>query len=93
MRFNLNIAGLLKTKKNVSSEKKINFLKYTGEVILAKAFIVGVNKEVFTEAQTFLDLTLSTITESKECLDLLSMLNSHSDYLYAHSIVVRCTVT
>lgn len=88
VRFNLNIAGLLQSKKNISSEKKVNFLKYTGEVILAKAFIGGVDKEVFTEAQTFVGLTMSTITESKECLDLLGMLNSHSDHIYAHSIGV-----
>ncbi len=88
VKFNLNVAGLLNSKKNISSEKKINFLKYTGEVILAKAFITGVNKEVFTEAQTFVGLTMSTITESKECLDLLSILNSHSDHIYAHSIGV-----
>lgn len=84
--FNLNVAGLLQSNKNISDEKKVNFLKYTGEVILAKAFAVGADKEVFAQAQTFINLTITTITESRECLDLLSMLNSHSDHLYAHSI-------
>lgn len=86
--FNLNIADLLQTNKKISSEKKVNFLKYTGEVILAKAFIGGVDREVFVQAQTFVNLTISAITESKECLDLLSMLNSHSDHIYAHSVGV-----
>lgn len=86
--FNLNIASLLQDNKKISDEKKINFLKYTGEIILAKAFVVGVDREVFAQAQTFVNLTINAITESKECLDLLSMLNSHSDHIYAHSVGV-----
>lgn len=86
--FNLDVAGMLQTNKNISHEKKVNFLKYTGEVILAKAFLDGVDKEVFAQAQTFVNLTINALTDSKECLDLLSMLNSHSDHIYAHSVGV-----
>jgi putative nucleotidyltransferase with HDIG domain len=86
--FNLELAGLIQTNKNVSTEKKVNFLKYTGEVIMAKAFVGGVDREVFAQAQTFVNLTMNALTESQEYLDLLDMLNSHSDLIYAHSIGV-----
>ena len=86
--FNLNIAKLIKDRNDISSEKKLNFLKYTGEVILEKTFIDGVNKESFSEAKSFLDLTLNTITQSNEGFELLNVLNSNSDTLYAHSLGV-----
>lgn len=86
--FNLNIAGMLQTNKKISQEKKINFLKYTGEVILAKAFIAGVDKEVFAEAQNFVGVTLNTLADSNEVVDILDMLKSHSDHVYTHSMGV-----
>lgn len=86
--FNLHLAGMIQSKKNISHEKKVNFLKYTGQVILAKAFMLGVDKEVFSEAHTLVDLTITALTDSKECLDLLGMLNGHSDVIYAHSVGV-----
>ncbi len=86
--FNLNVAHLIKNRNDISQEKKMNFMKYTGEVILEKAFIDGVDKQSFTEAHDFLNLTVETISEYKETFDLLNMLNTHSDYVYAHSMGV-----
>lgn len=91
--FNLTIVEKLQENKKISREKKVNFLKYTGEIILANAFLNDVDKEVFLEAQTFVESTVNIMTDSKECLDLVSLLNSHSNYLYAHSIgVAMCGV-
>lgn len=91
--FNLNVAHLIKDRQDISHEKKMNFMKYTGEVILEKAFMDGVNQETFDEAQDFLNLTVSTISESKDTFDLLNILNSHSDYIYAHSVGVAMYAT
>lgn len=86
--FNLGIAKLIKDRKDISSEKKINFLKYTGEVILEKTFIDGLDKESFVDAKSFLDISIHTICESNEGFELLNILNTHSDSLYAHSLGV-----
>lgn len=86
--FNLQVAKLIKNNENIDSEKKISFMKYTGEVILEKAFIEGVDQESFNDARDFLNTTVSVLTESKETLDLLDVLNTHSDHIYAHSIGV-----
>lgn len=86
--FNLDVAKLIQGRSEISREKKLNFMKYTGEVILEKAFVNGVDRQSFTEAESFLNLTVNTISDSEEQLNMLDLLNSHSDQIYAHSIGV-----
>lgn len=86
--FNLNLAKVLVTTSKVTNEKKASFLLYTGEVILEKAFIAGIDKESFEEAASFLNTSMALLTEEPTALDLLHSLNAHSDHLYAHSLCV-----
>lgn len=86
--FNMGVAKMIKNRSDISQEKKMNFLKHTGEVILEKTFVEGLDKNSLYEAKSFLDLTLNTVAESDETFDLLSILNSHSDHVYAHSLGV-----
>lgn len=86
--FNMGVAKMLKNRTDISQEKKMNFLKHTGEVILERTFVEGLDKGSLHEAKSFLDLTLHTVSESDETFDLLSILNSHSDHVYAHSLGV-----
>ncbi len=88
VKFNLKISELMKSSQNISNEKKMNFLKYTGEVILEKAFVKGIDQESFVDAQSFLNTTMEVIADSDEHFDLLNMLNTHSDLIYAHSLGV-----
>lgn len=88
LRFNLDISKMITKSQNISVEKKANFMKYTGEVILEKAFIDGVDRETLGEAHLYLANSMELISDSGEMLDLLSILNSHSDWIYAHSIGV-----
>jgi putative nucleotidyltransferase with HDIG domain len=88
VKFNLKISQIIKNRDDIPSVKKLNFLKYTGEVILEKAFVKGVDKESFLDAQNYLSMTLEVISEADEYFDLLELLNSHSDFIYAHSIGV-----
>ncbi|MEK6555900.1 MAG: HD domain-containing phosphohydrolase [Bdellovibrionota bacterium] len=85
--FNLQVARAVNAA-NVSQEKKNNFLKYSGEVILEKAYIDGVDKESFNEAKAFLEVSLQSLSKSEEHFNLLDLLNNHSDYLYAHALGV-----
>lgn len=86
--FNMGVAKMIKNRSDISQEKKMNFLKHTGEVILERTFVEGLDKTSLYEAKSFLDLTLNTVAESDETFDLLSILNSHSDHVYAHSLGV-----
>lgn len=84
--FNLQVGKVLQNNKSINPEKKMNFMKYTGEAILEKAFINGVDKKSFEEASEYLQMTVSLLSEHETSVDLLSLLNSHSDYIYAKSL-------
>jgi putative nucleotidyltransferase with HDIG domain len=86
--FNMNVVKMIKDRPEISKEKKLNFLKYTGEVLLEKTFTEGLDKTSFHEAKSYLDIALDTVTNSDEALDLLTILNSHADFVYAHSLGV-----
>jgi response regulator RpfG family c-di-GMP phosphodiesterase len=88
LRFNLDISKMITKSQGISVEKKANFMKYTGEVILEKAFVKGLDRESFKEAQAYLTNSIELIADSGEMLDLLGVLNSHTDWVYAHSLGV-----
>jgi putative nucleotidyltransferase with HDIG domain len=92
--FNLNIATIIKDRGEVSKEKKLKFLRFTGEAIMEKSFIDGLDRTSFNEAQSLLNLTVGMVSESNEHVDLLTMLNTHSDFIYAHSMgaAMYCTM-
>ncbi len=86
--FNLNMTKIIKDRSDISTEKKLNFIKFTGEVLMEKVFVIGVDKQSFYDAQTFLNISMDVIAESDEHVNLLSLLNRHSDHVYAHSVGV-----
>lgn len=86
--FNINLTKMIKDRSDISQEKKLNFMKYTGEVMMEKVFVIGVDKQCFIDAQTFLNISMDVIADSEEHLTLLGLLNSHSDHVYAHSLGV-----
>lgn len=88
VQFNLGLANVIKNRDDISTQKKLNFLKYTGETILEKTFMDGIDKEGYYEAKSYLEMTVSAVTESTENFELLNILNSHSDHIYAHSLGV-----
>jgi putative nucleotidyltransferase with HDIG domain len=86
--FNLHIGKRLQNATSISKEKKMNFMKHTTEVILERAFLNGMDKEVFEMAQTVAESTVNILMEDDKVFNLLGILNSHSDDLYAHSLGV-----
>lgn len=86
--FNLQLGHILEKRKDIPKEKKLNFMKYTGEAILEKAYVSGADKECFDEAKDYLNMSVNVISDQEEFVDLLELLNSHADYVYAHSIGV-----
>lgn len=86
--FNLDLAKLMKDRNEISPEKKANFMKYTGEIILERTFVDGINKENLKDVTSFIGLTVDTVTQSKDNFDLLNILKNHSEAIYAHSLGV-----
>jgi len=86
--FNLALARTVMSSKNVDQQKKSNFMRYTGEVLLEKAFVTGVDETAFTESKEFLTVSMDILADDRDALELLESFNSHADYLYAHSLCV-----
>ncbi len=86
--FAVNLSKIMSTSSKVDEAKKLRFLQYTGNLIVQKAFVSDVDQELFYSAKDFLTSSLSVISQNPDCVDMLEQLNSHTDYLYAHSLGV-----
>jgi len=86
--FSLNLSKVVQASTSVPVEKKIRFLRYTSELVLEHAAVNGIDKQAFSQAKDFLDVCVQVITESDTLTKVLDALNSHSDWLYAHSLGV-----
>lgn len=72
----------------INEEKKRHFLKFTGEMIIQNAFVVGVDTESLNSAKDFLESCMNVLVEDYDSFTLLEMLSQHTDLLYAHSLGV-----
>ncbi len=88
MGMNITMAPLVKTSKTIDKEKKISILEHTAEVILADVYLHGVNPESFEHARTVVESMTELITDDSDTLNLLTLLNTHTDFLYAHCLGV-----
>lgn len=86
--FNLEIAKKLSGAKHISNEKKIHFLKHTGEIILEQCFLNELTEGVFETAKNAIETTVSVLFDMPDMGALLDSLNHHSDHLYAHCVGV-----
>lgn len=86
--FSMDLSHLLKKSSQVATEKKLRFLRYTTELVLENAFVNGINGKAFKQAADCLELLLSVVTENHSYLEVLEILNTHADWLYAHSLGV-----
>lgn len=86
--LNLKISRALESARGISPEKKRNFLRQTGELIMERAYVVGASREHFEESSEFLKTCVRVLCKYDEMAELLIALNSHSDHLYAHSLAV-----
>lgn len=86
VQFNLDLAKVINNHKKIPADKKMAFMKYTGDIILERTFTDGVNPESLKDADSFLKLTLESVTSSDTGFELLSILNGYSDKLYADAL-------
>lgn len=84
----LKISKALEQNKKFSNQKRLSFAKYTGEVIMERAFVLGTDKDSFLNATEFVKTNLEVFTNSELIVDVLETLNKHGDFLYAHSLGV-----
>lgn len=88
VKFNLHVAKIANKSSQIDPNKKIYFMKHTGELILENVFVNGVNKESFRESKDFLETSMNTLAEDDQIFTVLDVLSNHADFLYAHSLGV-----
>lgn len=86
--FTLLVSKAVSANGKVDPEKKMRFMKYTGEMIMQQAYVAGTDEGLFRNAKDFLTTSLDVLTEDEETFTLLNLLSNHTDYLYAHSLGV-----
>ena len=84
----LRISNALKGNSAISSDKKKTFLRHAGEVLLEKVYVDGVDRALFENSRSYVQTTLSILSEGDDLRGLLEALNQHADYLYAHALGV-----
>lgn len=86
--FTVRVAKVAAERDLINEEKKRHFIKFTGEMIVQNAFVVGVDKEALNSARDFLESCMNVFVDDMEIFGLLDLLKDHTDYLYAHSLGV-----
>jgi putative nucleotidyltransferase with HDIG domain len=86
--FTLLVSKAVSSSGQVDKAKKVRFMQYTGEMILQQAYVSGTDEALFRNAKEFLTTSLDMLTADDETYSLLSLLSSHTDHLYAHSLGV-----
>ncbi|MEK6555461.1 MAG: response regulator [Bdellovibrionota bacterium] len=82
--------GALKSAPSTPEQiaEKQRFLRYTTDLVLSNTHIAGIDANSYRQAVDCLNVCLSVLTESPQLLETLDMLNSHADWVYAHSLGV-----
>ncbi len=86
--FTLRLARAVGKSKQVSREQKIKVFKHTGEMLLNQAFVTNLQPQDVEFSQNIVNNTLTVIGDEPEVFDLLLLLKSNSDVVYAHSVAV-----
>jgi putative nucleotidyltransferase with HDIG domain len=86
--FAIYINNVLTQSDAINQEKKMRFMRYTGELVMEHVFVKGMDQKALIEAKDFLNSTIETISADPNINALLETLNQHTDYLYVHSLAV-----
>lgn len=88
LNFNLSITRAVTQSERISRGKKLNFLKHTAEVVLASSFTNDLDKDALSESKLVIDMSLTLLGDDEDALNVLELLHTHTDFLYAHSVGV-----
>jgi response regulator RpfG family c-di-GMP phosphodiesterase len=86
--FNLELAKRLEASSKIPMDRKINFLRYTAELVMEQMYVDGSDKDSFECASDFAQTTLRMVQEQPESFMLLESLNQHANHVYAHCLGV-----
>jgi|GEM_PF-411443 len=86
--LNLELTRIIGEKSSVPKPRKLRLLKHTSEILTQDVFVNGADKEKLQTSAALVEAIVSALSEDQELFDLLDLLQTHSDHLYAHSLGV-----
>ncbi len=86
--FNLNLLKAVTANAAIPAQKKERFLRYTTETVLEQLMVNGIDARSFAQARESMELAIALVAESDRLTDILMVLDSHADWIYAHSLGV-----
>ena len=86
--MNVALTGAVKNASQIPREKKMRFMKHAVETVLERFHCEEVDEDSLDHAKTVLENSISILSEDGAAFSLIEMLNTHSDFLYAHSLGV-----
>lgn len=88
LQTSISITKKLGKAHTIDVEKRQRFLRHTGSLLVEKALIDDVDSEDVAAAKEFFATSLEVIADQGDLLQMLIILNEHSDHVYAHSVGV-----
>lgn len=86
--FTLRLAKAVASSKRITREQKLKLYKHTGEVLLNQIFVESLKPQDVEFSHNIINNTLNVIGDEPSIFDLVLLMQSHSDSLYAHSVAV-----
>ena len=86
--FQVDLVSRVSQSDKIDRGKKLAFMKVTGELLMGKLHLEDVDVEMYYSANAIVESTISVIAEHKDIFNLLTLLNDHSNALYAHCLGV-----
>ena len=86
--FAIELSQKLKKSNQIEKDKKQNFLKHTNELIVQRTFVEDVEENLFHFSKEYVSTNVAILYEDPKLKDFLETLNSHTNFLYAHSLGV-----
>jgi putative nucleotidyltransferase with HDIG domain len=86
--FTLRLAKAVTSSKKISRQQKLKLFKHTSEIVLNQTFVQDLTSEDVEFSKTMIENTLNLIGDEPDIFDLITLLQSHSDSTYSHSVAV-----
>ncbi len=86
--FTLRLARAVINSKKIGREQKLKLYKHTNEILVNHLFVGAINSQDMEFSQNIISNTLNVLGDEPEIFDLVMLLKSNSDAVYAHSVAV-----
>jgi putative nucleotidyltransferase with HDIG domain len=86
--FTMAFSKVVLESKTIDQDKKDRFIRYTGEMVLQHTYVNGLDDASYSVAKDLTTLSLETLSEDNQMLNVLNNFNEHADFLYAHALAV-----